>query len=389
LGEDRRRLQEEVFDVMASVLSSQSFVLRYDKLYPLVDQVALLKTSAFHLDAAQIDYLEESIRTLGLINEKCSNGTSMSALEHDANGQMKGMLSVAGAVTPPERDISVLISKVQELFPSLGIGFIEACLEEFSWDAEQVIDAMLEDKLPPVLQGMDRKIEKIPYGIGELPDKPQEEKSDLGHDILSKRHNVFDNDEMDVFRHAEVDMSRVRYKERERKTDALKLLDDKSLVSSIRDRYLDVEYDEYNDEYDDTYDSTSAAPDTSATEASDFLIKRLNKKVPLYRYVDDENTEQPEEESEEAEDQQQQQQKKPEQQQQPKQEQITQQQQLKQEQRRQGRGVGASTGRGQRQQSGPEQRERAFKEKHKGSWANHNRKMASQKKRSKGMGFPT
>jgi hypothetical protein len=49
LGEDRRRLQEEVFDVMASVLSSQSFVLRYDKLYPLVDQVALLKTSAFHL----------------------------------------------------------------------------------------------------------------------------------------------------------------------------------------------------------------------------------------------------------------------------------------------------------------------------------------------------
>ena len=72
------------------------------------------------------------------------------------------------------------------------------------------------------------------------------------------------------------------------------------------------------------------------------------------------------------------------------QQQHQQRQHLQQPQKEQSRlRHGAGAGRGQGHQSGPGQKERAFKEKHKGSWANHNRKMAAQKKRSKGMGFPT
>ena len=37
----------------------------------------------------------------------------------------------------------------------------QACLEEFSWNAEQVVHALLEDKIPPALQDMDRQIERF------------------------------------------------------------------------------------------------------------------------------------------------------------------------------------------------------------------------------------
>ena len=46
-------------------------------------------------DATQIDYLEQSIRTLGLTHQNHSDGTSVqsfaSAVEHNTNGQMKVM----------------------------------------------------------------------------------------------------------------------------------------------------------------------------------------------------------------------------------------------------------------------------------------------------------
>lgn len=50
------------------------------------------------------------------------------------------------------------ISQIQDLFPDLGQGFIQACLLEYNDDVETVIMQLLEDNLPPKLAEMDRSL---------------------------------------------------------------------------------------------------------------------------------------------------------------------------------------------------------------------------------------
>lgn len=57
-------------------------------------------------------------------------------------------------------ELDSLISQVKDLLPELGEGFILACLEEYSYDAEQVINNILEDKLVPYLDKLDRTMQR-------------------------------------------------------------------------------------------------------------------------------------------------------------------------------------------------------------------------------------
>lgn len=59
-----------------------------------------------------------------------------------------------------EQDVAVLslISQVQDIFPELGEGFIEAGLKEYRMDPETLITKILEQSLSPGLQVMDRSM---------------------------------------------------------------------------------------------------------------------------------------------------------------------------------------------------------------------------------------
>ena len=48
------------------------------------------------------------------------------------------------------------ISRIQELFPDLGEGFIEECLIAFDNNVEIVIDRLLTMSLPEHLESLDR-----------------------------------------------------------------------------------------------------------------------------------------------------------------------------------------------------------------------------------------
>lgn len=78
-------------------------------------------------------------------------------------------IQCAGAAAAPAAKVSgveldSLISQVKDLLPDLGEGFILACLEEYSYNAEQVINNILEDKLVPFLDKLDRTMQR--YGAG-------------------------------------------------------------------------------------------------------------------------------------------------------------------------------------------------------------------------------
>lgn len=53
-------------------------------------------------------------------------------------------------------ELDSLVSQVKDLLPDLGEGFVLACLEEYNYDAEQVINNLLEGKLGASLEKLDR-----------------------------------------------------------------------------------------------------------------------------------------------------------------------------------------------------------------------------------------
>lgn len=53
-------------------------------------------------------------------------------------------------------ELESLLSHIRDLLPDLGEGFILACLEEYGYNTELVINNILEDHLTPALDKLDR-----------------------------------------------------------------------------------------------------------------------------------------------------------------------------------------------------------------------------------------
>lgn len=180
-----------------------------------------------------------------------------------------------GAVSKTVNDAELfsLVSHVQDLLPGLGDGFIILCLEELNYEVEQVINLILEDKLPPCLQNLDRNLSK---------DEAMKNKKQPVKTILEQRHSVYDKDDFDVFAGNKLNLSKI-HKGKHRDVGSMKkLLSDKSdITESVKERY--AAYDVFNrhvwtaslydDEYDDTYDSQNVGAQ-DADSADELTIRR-------------------------------------------------------------------------------------------------------------------
>ncbi|NXS64228.1 ASCC2 protein, partial [Brachypteracias leptosomus] len=140
---------------------------------------------------------------------------------------------------------------------------------------EQVINNILEEKLVPYLDKLDRRMQSRQLKPDPTP-------------LVTSRYNVFQNDEFDVFSRDSVDVSRVQKGKRREKDTTRSLLNDKSLVGEQRERYgqysLVVEEvplqhgegqlysQDYEDEYDDTYDGNQVGANDA--DSDDELISR-------------------------------------------------------------------------------------------------------------------
>lgn len=62
-----------------------------------------------------------------------------------------------GAACPVSgAELESLLSCIRDLLPDLGEGFLLACLEEYDYNSELVINNILEDRLAPGLDKLDR-----------------------------------------------------------------------------------------------------------------------------------------------------------------------------------------------------------------------------------------
>uniref|UniRef100_A0AAQ5YV05 CUE domain-containing protein n=1 Tax=Amphiprion ocellaris TaxID=80972 RepID=A0AAQ5YV05_AMPOC len=215
----------------------EGFLSDYDEQFPIADDISLLQQALPVMYPPQIYvYVQTAVN----FYEKVAEPVVFSPLLDFE--YFVFLTLVQGAVCPVSgAELESLLSCIRDLLPDLGEGFLLACLQEYDYNSELVINNILEDRLAPNLDKLDRAM-------------PRPVKEELPS-VLNNRSNVFDDDEFDVFRRDQVDMSRI-WKGRRKGESAKELLNDKQHIEDQRAHSSSAAYDldDYDDEYDDTYD---------------------------------------------------------------------------------------------------------------------------------------
>uniref|UniRef100_A0A2K6H038 Activating signal cointegrator 1 complex subunit 2 n=1 Tax=Propithecus coquereli TaxID=379532 RepID=A0A2K6H038_PROCO len=322
---------EEFLQIFSSLLQEKRFLRDYDALFPVAEDISLLQQASSVLDETRTAYILQAVESAweGVDRRKAVEAKDPSVAE-EPSGKPNGVMVTAepvsqtsshlenseeeecmGAAAAPSPsvcgvELDSLISQVKDLLPDLGEGFILACLEHYHYDPEQVINNILEERLAPPLCQLDRSLDR------QVKPDPTP--------LLTSRHNIFQNDEFDVFSRDSVDLSRVHKGRSTRKEENTRsLLNDKRAVAAQRQRYeqysvvveevplqpgesLPYHGDDYEDEYDDTYDGNQVGANDA--DSDDELISRRPFTIPqvLRTKVPGEGQEEDDDEEEEAED---------------------------------------------------------------------------------------
>ncbi|XP_075800267.1 activating signal cointegrator 1 complex subunit 2 isoform X1 [Microtus pennsylvanicus] len=291
---------EEFLQIFSSVLQEKRFLRDYDSFFPVAEDISLLQQASSALDETRTAYILQAVESAweGVDRQKIKDTKEPSQAKDPNNGVTTAVKPVserpsqlenseedeeckgaAAALGPTVCGVQLdsLISQVKDLLPDLGEGFILACLEHYSYDSEQVINNILEDRLAPELSQLDRSLKR------QVKPDPTP--------LLTSRHNVFQNDEFDVFSRDSVDLSRV-HKGRRKEENVRSLVNDKRAVAAQRLRYQqysvvmeevpvqpgEYQVDDYEDEYDDTYDGNQVGANDA--DSDDELISRRPFTIP-------------------------------------------------------------------------------------------------------------
>jgi len=286
---------EQYLDIINTILGEKHFIAHLQVMFPFDDDRLILSRSSYLIDEPRLQYIEDAYRDAVTKHcwKQCQKSDASLAeagrnfdysdeqIEFEAPDEDACLSDVAGA------NLVSMVSAVRDLLPELGSGFVELCLEEFGYDVEKVIHALLENNLPANLHGVDQSLENAHNTSAGV--------NDNSSSLLSQRRNVYDGDEFDVFTRSDIDVGRVHQGKRDRNdvedvvsagldpdvrarcaTYALQ-----PVVVNADDDDDDVGGDwEYDDEYDDTYDSNvvGAGDADSADEMTSrrpFVVPRI------------------------------------------------------------------------------------------------------------------
>ncbi|XP_041855170.1 activating signal cointegrator 1 complex subunit 2 isoform X2 [Melanotaenia boesemani] len=289
--ENMQTFAEELLQYFTTFLPEKRFLADYDEQFPIADDISLLQQALPIIDETRTSYLLQGVESAW---DSLGRRKPQSQIHNDASSSFlatQGAMSAAAAAEfKPElvrepgggrenqrgeeamldhsrkrnnvcpvsgAELESLLSCIRDLLPDLGEGFLLACLEEYDYNSELVINNILEDRLAPSLEKLDRAM-------------PRPVKEELPA-VLNNRSNVFDDDEFDIFRRDQVDMSRI-WKGRRKGESVREMLNDKQHIAEQKARYHAYEtvvdevviepgesaaaygLDDYDDEYDDTYD---------------------------------------------------------------------------------------------------------------------------------------
>ncbi|XP_072749358.1 activating signal cointegrator 1 complex subunit 2 [Anoplolepis gracilipes] len=282
-----RNCVDEYVNLLMNAMSEKEFIIDYHNFYPINMDLEIVSTLCPEIDTIKCDYILQSLyasigdtnilvnashTTNGIVAE--SINVQNSQREEHCNNVSCINNEIESTSKDPDKLMS-LISEVKEILCNCGEGFIQQCLKRYNYDVASVVNAVLENNLPPDLKTLDRT---LPY----IPPDPMEASAAVDAAIGIQRLNIFDNDEFDVMTQDIIDTSRIYMgKKKDKYKDANEMLNDKSEIKKSREiyeKYANVD-DNYDDEYDDTYDSHNIGgnipDDSTEIDAKSFTIPRV------------------------------------------------------------------------------------------------------------------
>jgi len=268
---------EEFLTVFTSFLSERSFLMDYNELYPVREEFFMFDSAGAEIDVTRKHYILDALNPTQSSTFTSYTGpgpvpTSEAGAENSGGGEKsKGNFAShnsssdhnvcgAGALVNSLSNVEIdsLVSTVRDLLPYLGEGFVERVLVEYQYKVDTAINALLENNLPPHLAELDQN----------MPKESKKRVASRGPSPVMR--SVYDEDEFDVLTRDKVDTSKIHRGKKDKTKDAKKLLDDKSDLYGLKDRFdkLSIVVDEvnrdgieddgeYDDEYDDTYDDSA------------------------------------------------------------------------------------------------------------------------------------
>ena len=266
---------EELLALLTSALGERSFITDYNARFPIRTDFELIEAMGRDIDSTRKHYILDAFSTSQTHGFKYVNSSSKDRGEAEKSSRTI-LPPVAGAgaagpssLTPAEE--SSLVSGVRDLLPHLGEGFVLRCLRHYGHNVQEVVEAVLEENLAPHLAAMDQTVGREPEPV-LAPQVPR---------------SVYEEDEFDVNTRDKVDMSRVHRGKKDKSKDAKRLLDDKTELGGMKDKFSklgivmeDVYYARgddqdtgYDDEYDDTYDDVAVGQqEPDAAEEREFVL---------------------------------------------------------------------------------------------------------------------
>ena len=164
-GADASESLELLLHLYTGYLSESTFFTDYNHFFALEEDMEIFRQLGVQIDPMRIEYLRKGIPPLENGQKKNSSiynrqrgaaaasceAMNATAVEYSDKG------NVDNANDPM---LESLVSGVRDLFPQLGEGFLAQCLPYFDSNPEKVINALLEDNLPPHLADLDRTLAK-------------------------------------------------------------------------------------------------------------------------------------------------------------------------------------------------------------------------------------
>ena len=205
---------EECLNLYNGFLSDITFFEDYTNSYHIDDDIQIFKLRGLEIDTMRIEYLKE-----GLFQHRSEKKTTKKTVSKLKQNPVANSTEQEEKSCDESIKIQSLVANVKDLFPQLGTGFLAKCLPYFDNNPETVINALLEDNLPPHLANLDRTME---FTENEPTTTVIEEKP-----VEPKREDHFQG----------MELSKLHRGKKSKAKNANALLEDKSELSGLKDKF--------------------------------------------------------------------------------------------------------------------------------------------------------
>ncbi|XP_043524860.1 activating signal cointegrator 1 complex subunit 2 [Frieseomelitta varia] len=274
---------DEYFNLLSNAISEKEFITDYDQFYPVKSDLTVLSNICPDDDIIKYDYILQSVNAIigkpnilsaSVSNEPIAGPSGISSRTTLGQSENVNSLNEKQIMSKDSVQFASLVSNVKDILHQLDEGFIKSSLEYYNYDSAAVINAVLQDSLPPELKEL---LEKGSPLISNTPPTYTETAiEDITNDI--ERLNMvvnYNNDNVYVKKPEIIDIPK----------------------EYITKNYSLVE-DVYDDEYDDTYDNNDirgTQDDSTEVDLKPFTIPRILREKQKIEIVsesesEDENT---------------------------------------------------------------------------------------------------